>query len=119
MQYRYRYNGGTTHGAEKRFDKIIAKLGTITEIRGYRYIGRYGVTEAVLIRGTNGTARFSGLLWGYGGQGPRGTHALLLKLGVETNLAWKIAFQIPRQTQVGNDWSLLLPATPAELLCVP
>lgn len=108
---RYRYEGGTTHGAETRFDKVIAKLGTITEIRAYRYIGRYDTDhEAILVRGTNGTARFSGLLWGYSGQGPRGTHALLLKLGVDPALAWKLAFQTPRQKIIGTDWRLQLAA---------
>jgi hypothetical protein len=102
--YRYRYCG-PTHLCEKRFDKILAKLGKIQYVRGYRYFGRYDTShEAVLIRGENGTARFDGLLWGYGGQGPRGTHGLLLKMGVPADTAWKLAFETPRQNEIGEDW---------------
>ena len=38
-----------------------AKLGIILSVKGYRYFGRYGTThEAVMVKGTKGTARFGG-----------------------------------------------------------
>lgn len=105
--YRYRYNGGTTRGARDRFAKIIAKLGTILSVKGYRYFGRYGTThEAVMVKGTKGTARFGGCLWGYGGEGPRGTHELLLTLGVDAKLADRMAFRMKRRDELGTDWEL-------------
>ena len=105
--YRYRYDGGTTRGAQKRFDRLLKRLGKIIVVRGYRYRGRYNTThEAVMLKGENGTARFSGLLWGYGGEGPRGTLELLQKLGLSKEAANKIAFETPRKDEVGIDWEI-------------
>lgn len=108
MTYRYRYHGGTTRGARDRFDRILPKLGRILSVKGYRYRGRYGAQwEAVLVRGTKGTARFSGLLWGYGGEGPHGTQELLVKLGLSRSLADQIAFHTVRAyPENGADWVL-------------
>ena len=111
MAYRYRYNGGTTRGAIKRFDRLIKRLGKIHTVRGYRYIGRYRADhEAVLLKGENGSARLGGLLWGYGGEGPRGTYDLLQRLGLSEDEARKIAFETPRQNKVGTDWEIKLAA---------
>lgn len=107
--YRYRYEGSTTHGARERFDWILRKLGRIQYIKGYRYHGKYQAQhERVLIRGTKGTARLSGLLWGYLGEGPHGTRELLLKLGMPLQLAEEIAFRTSRYAEDGEDWILYL-----------
>ena len=104
---RLRYNQDCTRNALDRMDKVIAKLGQITKVKGYRYFGRYNTThEAVMLYGTNGTARLNGLLWGYGGEGPRGLVQLLQKLGLNQQTAENIAFQTPRREQLGNDWSI-------------
>lgn len=103
---RYRFQGGTTKGALSRFDKVLAKLGHIKYIRAYRYQGRYGLNEAILVRGVNGTARFTGLCWGYGGEGPRGTYQLLIKVGVSKNLADSLAFHVERKDTIGDDWRI-------------
>ncbi len=97
MAYRYRWNGGTTAGARKRFDKILARIGTVRSVTGYRFNGRFQTQhEAVLLRGDNGTARLSGLLWGFGGEGPRGLVELFVKLGIHRERAEFIAFETPR-----------------------
>jgi len=107
-KYRYRYNGGTTHGARKRFEKVLAKLGPVKEVRGYRYFGRFQTQhEAVMLVSDTGTARFSGLLWGYGGEGPRGTVSLLKLLGIHQEVAEHYVFNTERSyPHLGNDWVL-------------
>ena len=108
MKYRYR-NDQSTHRNEVKFDVVLPKLGRIKYVKGYRYFGRYHTShEAVLVVGENGSARFGGLNWGYGGQGPRGLHGLLLKLGVPAAQAWEVAFQTPRLKQLGEDWRVSL-----------
>jgi hypothetical protein len=102
--YRYRYKGGTTRGAISRFTTPLAKLGKLLYVRAYRYQGIHGLNEAVLVRGENGTARFSGLCWGYGGEGPRGTAQLLIALGVNPDTAQTLAFKTPRKDEKGEDW---------------
>ena len=104
---RLRYNQDCTRNALDRMDKVIAKLGQITKIRGYRYFGRYNTThEAVMLYGTKGTARLSGVLWGYSGEGSRGLVKLLTKLGLDQANAELIAFNTPRRNDLGNDWSI-------------
>jgi len=106
MRLRYDYS---TKMCQDRFGRI-EKLGKIKLVRGYRYFGRYNTShEAVLVVGENGTARFGGLLWGYGGEGPRGLRELLLKLNVPKEQAESIAFNTPRKDEVGEDWRLVLP----------
>jgi len=105
-KYRYR-NDQSTHHNEQAFDKVLPKLGKLRYVKGYRYFGRYNTThEAVLVVGEHGSARFGGLLWGYTGQGPHGTHNLLQKLGVTNDKAKVIAFQTPRLDSLGEDWRL-------------
>ena len=100
MRLRYDYS---TKMCRDRFARI-EKLGKIKLVRGYRYFGRYNTShEAVLVVGENGTARFGGLLWGYGGEGPRGLQELLLKLNVPAAQAEAIAFSTPRKDEIGED----------------
>jgi hypothetical protein len=107
-KYRYRYEGGTTHGARKRFEKILANLGPVKEIRGYRYFGRFQTQhEAVMLVSEKGTARFSGLLWGYNGDGPRGTVSLLKLLGIHQERAEHYVYNTERSyPHLGNDFVL-------------
>ncbi len=102
---RLRYDNSTAQ-CRKRFDRV-AKLGKLSSVRGYRYRGRYNTThEAVLIKGENGSIRFGGLLWGYGGEGPRGLVELLGKIGVSESNAQQIAFTTARRDEVGTDWEI-------------
>jgi hypothetical protein len=117
MRYRYRFCNCSSKvmPAAKRH---LWKLGTLISIQGYRYHGRYCTDhEAVLIRGTKGTARMSGVCWGYGGEGPHALRDLLLLLGVDKATADKTAFTTPRSdSHVGGpgepklvvDWKLHL-----------
>lgn len=96
-----------TYKCRNRFKKVLAKLGRILYVKGYRYRGRYQTThEAVLVRGEHGTVRFGGLLWGYPGEGPRGTIELLILLGVNPDVAANIGYHTPRLDKVGEDWRL-------------
>ena len=106
---RLRYNEDDTTRAINRLDKVLAKIGQVTKVRGYRYAGRYNTThEAVMLYGTKGTARLSGYLWGYGGAGPCNLVRLLKTLGLDKTQAENIAFNTPRRDHcdVGNDWQL-------------
>lgn len=104
---RLRYNQDCTRNALDRLEKVLAKIGQITKIKGYRYFGRYNTThEAVMLYGVNGTARLSGYLWGYSGEGPRGLVQLLMKLGCDRAYAELIAFNTPRKTALGADWTI-------------
>lgn len=106
MSYRYR-NDRSTQANINVFDKVLPKLGKIICIRGYRYKGRYdALHEAVVVRGENGYARFGGLLWGYSGEGPRGLRQLLLKLGVNPDMADNLPFQTKRLNKIGEDWRI-------------
>jgi hypothetical protein len=119
MAYRYRWNGGTTAGARKRFDRILANLGPVKEIRGYRFLGRFKTQhEAIMVKGENGTARFSGLLWGYGGEAPKATVELLRKLGIHQEVAEHYIFNTERSyPHLGNDWILtFLPGSKVRFL---
>lgn len=117
-KYRYRWNGGTTYGALKRIDRALAKIGKVRYVKGYRYRGRYNaVHEGVLIKGTEGSARFSGFCWGYGGEGPRGLVLLLMKLGIHKERAELIAFGTRRFDGPGMDWIVsFLPQNKVQVL---
>jgi len=103
--YRYRCEKGTTRQARPMFAKC-AKLGNILSIEGRRYRSNGITQERVYVIGTHGTARFSGLCWGYGGEGPRGLRDLLRCLGLNSILAEQVAFKAPRHETLGTDWSI-------------
>ena len=62
--------------------------------------------EVVMVHGTEGTARFSGVCWQYTGEGPRTLRALLVRCGVPEDVAKRVAFSSPRKSTVGTDWSI-------------
>ncbi len=105
--YRYRWDGAS-YGAEKRFARIVARLGCIKYIRGYRYHGRYNTShEAVLVVGEHGSARFHGVCWGYSGQGPRTLAKLLELCGMSQRHAAMVANSPRREHRdLGDDWRL-------------
>jgi hypothetical protein len=115
---RYRESSaGVTEKSKKAAKKNLAKIGGVREIRGYRFtatrkIGDSTYTtqhECVLVRGNNGTARFQGFLWGYGGEGPRGLVDLLQACGLNYWAAREIAYHTPRRDKDGIDWSVRFP----------
>ena len=59
-----------------------------------------------MIKGENGSARFGGFSWGYGGQGPRGLIRVLQLCGVPLETAESIAFNSVRKDVLGTDWEL-------------
>jgi hypothetical protein len=59
-----------------------------------------------MIEGRNGKARFDGVLWGYGGDGPRALVELLIKTGLHRLVAEYVAFKTPRLNDFGNDFHL-------------
>jgi hypothetical protein len=106
--YRYRdHSGGITDRSLTRVRNNLHKIGQPYLIRGYRWIGKYGVDwEGIMVKGDHGTARFEGFLWGYGGTGPCGLVQLLIRLGVKKQDARRIAHNTPRLDAVGTDWEL-------------
>jgi len=102
--YRYRQQG-TTGDALRAMPSVLSRIGTPLSVQGYRYFGRWNrFHDAVLLRGTDGTARFSALSWGYGGEGPRGLVELLVRLGIHRERAENVAFQSRRYDDPGLDW---------------
>lgn len=106
MSYRYRFEE-STYRAMGKVVPVLAKLGKLKEIWGHRYFGRHQTShEAILIRGENGSARLSGFLWGYRGEGPQGLVSLLKYLGATEEWAQKFVFETPRTMKLGSDWKL-------------
>lgn len=111
-KYRYRDKSGATSTSLKRVERHLTKLGKIQYIRGYVYVGAKGIKHsAVLVRGENGTARFSGFAWGYGGTGPRGLVDVLKKLNVSDAEIARV-MQVPWQgwTTAKEFWKIVLPS---------
>ena len=106
MKYRYRYLRGLSMLVKERAEKHLSKIGCVLSIRGYRYRGKYGLNEAVMVVGEKGTARFSGTCWGYGGSGPHAVRDLLMLLGMSQEWAEIIAFKSYRWDDKGTDWEL-------------
>ena len=109
---RYRDNAGSTRRSENAAQRNLHKLGKLTSVKGYIFQGRYGKNAAVMVYGENGTARFNGFSWGYGGTGPNGLKNFLTTLGIDEATAKTVAFQTPWDTDTVNTaWELSL--TPA------
>lgn len=107
----------STKQAKRDFARV-ARIGDITKIEGVRYTGMFKGTdgpypitnEVVRVTGTHGTARFHGVLWGYGGEGPHGLRDLLMFCGVKKGHAELVAFNMKRLKVNGVDWTLELNA---------
>ena len=102
---RYRGSLGVTR---KSLDQLkhLPKLGKIKYVRGYFYQSKYGPRAAVLVRGANGSCRFGGFSWGYGGEGPRGLQQLLIKLGVESTTIEKVVYNTPWTEEIKEHWRI-------------
>ena len=113
--YRYRDNAGSTQRSLDRL-KHLPKLGKLLYVRGYVYFGRYHTHHsAVIVRGENGTARFDGFSWGYGGTGPNGLRRMLTGLGVSPEVVNKVAFATPWEVDGAKEaWKIDLTATPSK-----
>lgn len=133
--YRYRFQGHVSRNVLTSFFKHRDKLGTITKVvaKRYRatrksngYIDTSGATatwtppstytttyEVVTVYGTTGSARFTGVCWGYGGEGPRAVFALLRSIGLPIDVASYFAFKSKRgqYNEVGTDWTINLTPT--------
>ena len=108
--YRYRNERHTTRGARDNFHRVN-KLGRILRVKGYRFtsarkeLGGIPVQrEYVLVVGENGSCRFSGLCWGYSGEGPRGLADLMGYIGA-AGFA-KLVSLSPRLDKDGTDWEV-------------
>ena len=135
-EYRYRdHSEGVTRKSLEKMRLHLRKIGKPLVVRAYRFESRRSYLwwnsteprlseiryltqnhEAVLVKGTHGTARFEGLCWGYTGEGPRGLRNLLLMLGVPIGMAYQLAFNKQRRDDhdYGTDWEYKVPA-----VCIP
>lgn len=106
--YRYRMTAHTSRKAELAAERVIPKLGRIIRVKAYRFTSeRDGFLtwhEQLLVVGERGSARFNGVCWSYGGQGPRAVHKILLLCGVQSDVAWHLAFQSVRLKHDGVSW---------------
>lgn len=115
MPLRYRdHSHGITNNSLRKAHNNLHKLGTVTEIRGYRFTstGKAGYPiqhEAVLLKGPHGSMRFEGFLWGYTGEGPRGLVQLLKACGFTQSAALTIAYYTERKNEDGVDFVIKLP----------
>lgn len=113
---RYRDNAcGITRISLDRLHNI-KKLGKLHKIRGYRWRSTRTAGfsspcttdhEGVLVYGEHGTARYSGVLWSYFGQGPRGLIELLKICGISEEFAKQISYNSPRGNFPGTDWTVV------------
>jgi hypothetical protein len=104
--YRYRQTSGSTRLSLIAFEKHHHKIGDVVRIKGYCYKGRVANQMGVLIVGTKGTMRLSGLSWGYSGEGVRGLKQILEQIKVPEDQAAKIlAIKWDGWNKVEEAWS--------------
>lgn len=117
LRYRDHACGVTSHSL-RAAKRNLAKLGEVSEIRGYRYTSTRsaGFTvpytaqhECILVKGPKGTQRYEGLLYSYFGEGPRGLVQILKACGFNQQAAEAIAFYTPRGTKNGTDFVIKFP----------
>ena len=105
--YRFRdHTHGVTWRSKRSFDRHVHKVGTVHRIHGYVYQGRYGTDAAVMITGSLGTMRLSGLSWGYGGEGPAGLRYVLERLNVSPDNIRKVLATPWTFDKVGIQWEI-------------
>jgi hypothetical protein len=104
--YRYRQTSGSTNLSLIAFEKHHHKIGDVVRIKGYCYKGSNANQIGVLIVGTTGSLRLSGLSWGYSGEGVRGLKKILEQIKVPEDQAAKIlAIKWDGWDKVGEVWS--------------
>lgn len=119
--YRYQYSDHLSRDVLPAARRNLHKVGRVVRVEAKRYnascksltdaTGRTQVRgrEVIRVVGTKGTATFTGVSWGYGGEGPRATEALLLMCGVPVTEARYLAFQRPNygfNNLTGIDWAV-------------
>lgn len=109
-EYRYRSGGvGVTRFSVERLGHL-AKVGRILHIRGLQYRPKPGnmPNTVVIVKGTNGYARFEGFSWGYGGEGPHGLRRLFDALRIPQSIATHVAHDIksPDGKTPGELWRI-------------
>lgn len=114
---RYRDNSlGSSKISLERAKKHLGRLGSVTEIRGYRYttirsakdpsMPFQGQYEAMMVVGPKGSMRFSGVSWGYSGYGPRAAIQILMACGLTEAAAMAVAFGTERKSDDGVDFTI-------------
>ena len=110
-EYRYRdHSGGHTQRSRQALVNL-PKIGVPVCVRGYCYRAFPRNNQlGVLVRGSNGTARFGGFCWGYGGTGPNGLRDLFTHLRIPAQIADYVAFGIesPDFSKARNYWEIIL-----------
>ena len=105
--YRFREcTHGCTWRSKRSFDRHIHKLGTVHRIHGYVYQGKFGNDAAVMIAGSQGTMRLSGLSWGYDGEGPAGLRYVLEQLNIAPDNIRKVLSAPWTFDEVGVHWEI-------------
>ncbi len=105
MRYRMpQSHNGTTRMNLQKLRKHFGRLGKIATVSGYKVLCRYSVNNIswvnveprVMVTDVNGNKlRLNGILWGYMGEGPRGTVDLLEMCGMNRGKAMKIVENQP------------------------
>lgn len=115
-KYRY-YSDSLSRKMVPALEKHLSKIGKPLKVEGL-YHGKNPWFELV-VTGEAGKLVLRGCSWGYYGEGPRATEAVLRKLGVHSFDVEQIAFKAPQlQNPVASKrplWRVLLPATFAQL----
>lgn len=89
---RYRYYGQLPSRHMMRcLDRHLPKIGRPLRARGMSH-GKNGGWYQVLVTGTAGKLVLRGCSWGYGGEGPHATEAVLRRLGALPYAAHTAAF---------------------------
>lgn len=71
----------STSGCLRRLHRVD-EIGEVKFVRGYLRLNHGIKVNSVMVHGTEGTVRFDGFSWGYGGEGPRGLQELFNKLNI-------------------------------------
>ena len=105
--YRFRdHTHGVTWRSKRSFDRHIHKIGVVHRIHGYVYQGKFGNDAAVMITGSQGTMRLSGLSWGYDGEGPAGLRYVLEQLNIAPDNIRKVLSAPLTFDEVGVHWEI-------------
>ena len=122
-RYRY-YSEAVSYKTLKAFTRHLPKIGMPTKVEGI-YHGKNPWYE-VIVTGTAGKLVLRGCSWGYGGEGPRATEAVLKALGCHPFDVQTACFD--RRLAMGMDrlkaskkpvWSIALPASGAVIQLDP
>ncbi len=107
------FDGKEVHSEyTKRYNRTIQhrvkKLGFDPDACEYNSEKRYTTTdrEILMVYGEKGSARFSGVCWGYQGEGPRTVIRILVECGVPEDIARDYAFHGKRNHAPGIDWEI-------------